>query len=193
MNIERPIPRAGKSALRLVGGIDFTPSDAAPRPTQRERKRRGPYKQQRQREYQDGLPVMDPAGEEDMIFRRIAEHRAAVTHYDRCVTVEQEAEGNVSADEFSHLQRNTRIASDEMMLFARCVILDRPTTRRGLIHQARYLVSQFNDLEGCKGCCRYLPDEIGERPWQMAFLQNLAAGLRKMAGEFDPQNQGGRP
>jgi len=51
-----------------------------------------------------------------------------------------------------------------------------------LIHRARQLVSQFND---CEGGCMYLPNEIGERPWPMAFLQHLAAGLRKMAGEFE--------
>jgi hypothetical protein len=134
------------------------------------------------------LPVIDPAGEEDKIFRHIAEHRAAAAHYDRCVTVEQEAEGKVSADEYSHLQRNTSNAFDEMMLWARCVVITRPTTRRGLIHQARYLASQFNDLEGCGQGCMYLPDKIGDRPWPMAFLQGLAAGLRKMAGELDPQD-----
>jgi hypothetical protein len=183
-----------RGALSLVGGIDFTPSEASPPPAPRKGKRRGAYQnERRQIEYQDGLPVIDPAGEEDTIFRHIAEHRAAVTHYDRCVTVEQEAEGKVSADEFSYLQHNTRNAYGEMMLFARCVILYRPTTRRGLIHQARYLVSQFNDLEGCKGGCMYLPDEIGERPWPMAFLQSLAAGLRKMAGELDSPSEGARP
>ncbi len=79
-----------------------------------------------------------------------------------------------------------------MMLFARAVILARPTTRRGLIHQVRYLVSQFNDLEGCRHGCMYLPDDICEQPWPMAFLQSLAAGLRKVAGELDPPTEGGR-
>jgi hypothetical protein len=103
----------------------------------------------------------------------------------------QEAEGKVSDDEYSYLQRNTSIAWDQMMMFSRCVILCRPTTRRGLIHQVRYLVSQFNDLVGCQQGCMYLPDNIGEQPWPMAFLQSLAAGLRKMAGELDPANEGG--
>jgi hypothetical protein len=49
--------------------------------------------------------------------------------------------------------------------------------------------SQFNDLEGCKQGCMYLPDNIGERPWPMALLQSLAAGLRKMAGELDPSDK----
>jgi hypothetical protein len=35
--------------------------------------------------------------------------------------------------------------------------------------------SQFNDLEGCKQGCMYLPDNIGERPWPMALLQSLSA------------------
>jgi hypothetical protein len=46
--------------------------------------------------------------------------------------------------------------------------------------------SQFNDLEDCKQGCMYLPDNIGERPWPMALLQSLAAGLRKKAGELNP-------
>jgi hypothetical protein len=109
----------------LVGGTDVKPS-AAPPETERlpaQRKRKGPYKQQARKEYQDGLPVIDPAGEEDRIFRHIAEHRAAAAHYDRCVTVENDAEGNVSDNEFSYLQRNTRIAFDQMMLWARSVIV----------------------------------------------------------------------
>ena len=102
MTIERPMfpPCGKKSAMRLVGGIDFTP----PRETEpllARRKRRGPYKDRLPIEYQDGLPIIDPAGEEDRIFRDIAEHRAAVAHYDRCVIVEQEAEGKVSTDEYS--------------------------------------------------------------------------------------------
>jgi hypothetical protein len=51
-----------------------------------------------------------------------------------------------------------------MMLWVRCVILDRPTTRRGLIHQARYLASQFSETEGCASGGPHLPDKIGERP-----------------------------
>jgi len=66
------------------------------------------YKERRLIEYQDGLPVIDPAGEEDPIFHEIARHRAAITHYDRCLTVEQEAEGNVSDNEYSYLQHNTK-------------------------------------------------------------------------------------
>src|SRR5258708_6431777 len=155
---------------------------------QRKGKRRGPYKERQPIEYQDGLPVIDPAGEEDKIFRFIAQHRAAAAHCDRCVTVENEAEGKVSDSEFFYLQNNTHNAFEQMMLFARAVILCRPTTRRGLIHQARYLVSQFNHLEDCEGGCIYLPDKVAERPWPMAFLQSLAAGLRKMAGELVPAN-----
>jgi hypothetical protein len=81
-----------------------------------------------------------------------------------------------------------------------CTVMDKLTNglrapifpRRGIVFQARYLASQFNDLEGCKGGCMYLPDDIRERPWPMVFLQSLAAGLRKMAGELDPADEGGR-
>jgi hypothetical protein len=188
-------PPSGKaSAFRVVGGIDFTPSPENERlPAQRKGKRRGAYLgERRQIEYHDGLPVIDPTSEEDRIFRCIADHREAATHYDRCVDVEQEAEGKASADEYSYLQHNTKNAFDEMVRFARCLILGRPTTRRGLIHQVRYLVSQFNDLVGCQGGCMYLPDLIDEQPWAMAFLRSLAAGLRKMGGELDPADEGSR-
>jgi len=184
-------PRAKTSALRLVGGINFTQPETEALAAPRKRKRRGPYTGERHKiEYQDGLPVIDPAGEEDPVFFDIARHRAAIAHYDRCVTVEDEAEGKVSDDEYFYLQHNTKNAFNNLMLFARCLILCRPTTRRGLIHQARYLVSQFNDLPGCQQGCTYLPDDIGERPWPMAFLQSLATGLRKMGGELDPQDKG---
>ncbi len=72
------------------------------------------------------------------------------------------------------------------------MILFRPITRRGLIHQVRYLASQFNAIKTVEGHCCYLPDEISEKPWQLAFLRSLAAGLRKMAGELDPQDEGGQ-
>jgi hypothetical protein len=104
------------------------------------------------------------------------------------VTVENEAEGKVSANEFSHLQQNSRNAFEQLMLFARCIIIHRPTTRRGLIHQARYLAAQFSKHVGWDdGACSlmYSPDEINGRPWMEAFQRSLAAGLRKMAGELD--------
>src|ERR1700682_1101781 len=177
-----------KTAFKIVAGTDHVaPSGTNPPPAEKSsrKRRRSPYKDPQPIEYQDGSPVIDPTGEKDEIFRFLAQHRAAADHYDRCVTVENEAEGKVSDSEFFYLQNNTRNAFEQMMLFARCVILQRPTTRRGLIHQARYLVSQFSDPDGCASGGWSLPDKVGERPWPMAFLQSLAAGLRKMAGELD--------
>jgi hypothetical protein len=101
--------------------------------------------------------------------------------------IECEAEGKVSAAEFSHLENNSRNAFENMMLFARGVILARPSTHRGLIHQARYLAAQFNDPIASASGCTYLPDKIGEQPWPQTYLRNLAAGLRKMAGELDDE------
>jgi hypothetical protein len=37
-----------------------------------------------------------------------------------------------------------------------------------------------------------LPDEIDSKPWPLAFLQSLAAGLRNMAGDLDAQDEGGQ-
>jgi len=58
-------------------------------------------------------------------------------------------ESGSSPTEQSFLQKNSVYAFQQMMMFARAVILCRPTTRRGLIHQARYLASQFNDPAAC--------------------------------------------
>ena len=84
--------------------------------------------------------------------------------------IECEAEGKVSAAEFSHLENNSRNAFENMMLFARGVILARPSTHRGLIHQARYLAAQFNDPIASASGCTYLPDKIGEQPWPQTYL-----------------------
>jgi hypothetical protein len=180
-----------RPAFKIVAGTDSADqssghSELTSEPPPRKQKPRKMYKEREPIEYQDGLPIIDPLGEEDEIFRHIAEHRDAIAHYDRCVDVQGDAEGKVSADELAHLQRNTHHAFEQMMLFARCVIIVRPTTRRGLIHQARYLVSQFSDPIGCKSGCTYLPDDVTGQPWPLAFLRSLAAGLRKMGGELDP-------
>ena len=55
----------------------------------------------------------------------------------------------------------------------------------------RYLAAQFTDPDGCTSGGWALPDTIGEdeTPWQLVFLRSLAAGLRKMAGEF-PEQEG---
>jgi hypothetical protein len=53
-----------KTAFKIVAGNDFVAqppdADALEEPAQRKRKMRGPYKDRRPIEYQDGLPVIDP-------------------------------------------------------------------------------------------------------------------------------------
>ena len=61
-----------------------------------------------------------------------------------------------------------------------------------LIHQARYLASLFTEPDACASGGPYLPDTIDEKPWPLAFLRSLAAGLRKMGAELDEPKQGGR-
>ncbi|MEH2570077.1 hypothetical protein V1289_009704 [Bradyrhizobium sp. AZCC 2289] len=146
------------SFLRIVAGLDVplqaaSNPTAAPAPHQptRKRKVRAPYKERQPIEYQDGLPIIDRTGEQDEIFRFIAQHREAAAHYDRCVTVEQEAEGKVSDSEFFYLKNNTSNAFEQMMLFARCVILQRPTTRRGRWRSCRALP---------QGCGRWAASSI---------------------------------
>jgi hypothetical protein len=170
--------------LRLVAGTEIV----APLPSTEEEP---PAKSKLRKMSKEREPVIDPAGEADKIFLRIAKHREAAAHFDRCVDIESEAEGKVSEAEHSHLQNNTSNAGEQMMLHARGLILCRPTTRRGLIHQVRYLAAQFTDPDGCASGGWALPDTIGEdeTPWQLVFLRSLAAGLRKMAGEF-PEQEG---
>jgi hypothetical protein len=179
--------------LRIVAGTEIAAPLPGHAPPPR-KKARVPYKDREPIEYQDGLPIIDPADEADPIFSKIAKHREAAAHFDRCVDIVNDAEGKVSEAEYSHLQNNASNAGELMMLHARGLILCRPTTRRGLIHQARYLASQFTDPEGCASGGWALPDTIGEdeTPWQLVFLRSLAAGRRKMAGEF-PEQEGALP
>jgi hypothetical protein len=165
-----------KTAFKIVAGTDFAPVISAPaatasasdKPVQR-KKERGAYNylDRKRIEYQDGLPVIDPAGEEDPIFHHIAAHRRAIDHYDRCITVQCEAEGKVSDSEYTFLEHSTGNAFGEMICHAKGIILCKPTTRRGLIHQARYLAAQFIEHVGWdEGACQsmYLPGKIGDRP-----------------------------
>lgn len=156
--------------LKLVGGLDVDPALLDAPPATGNGKTRG------MRFYRDGLPVVDPEGKADPVFRHIAEHRAAIKHYDHCVATEPD-----NSDE-AHL------AYKQMERCAKALIVCRPTTRRGLIHQAQYLAVQFSPHVGWDEGAHdliYLPNEIGNRPWVAAFLRGLSASLRKMGAEFD--------
>jgi hypothetical protein len=160
--------------FRLVGGTDVDPALLEPPATQGNRKER------KIREYRNGLPVVDPEGEADPIFRHIAAHRVAINHYDHCIEIDSD---------------ETHLAFEQMERRAEALILCRPTTRRGLIHQAQYLAAQFSVGIGWDEGAHdniYLPGEISNRPWVAAFLRSLAAGLRKMGGEFEVESKGGQ-
>ena len=73
-------------------------------------------------------------------------------------------------------------------LHARGLILCRPTTRRGLIHQCDIAQVHNRTASRAAGALR-IPVGEDETPWQLVFLRSLAAGLRKMAGEF-PSRRG---
>jgi hypothetical protein len=62
-----------KTAFKIVAGTDFAGQSSGPSAPMREqplpkRKARGPYSDRKRIEYQDGLPIIDPAGEADEIF-----------------------------------------------------------------------------------------------------------------------------
>jgi hypothetical protein len=77
------------------------------------------YRSGSQIEYQDGLPIIDAAGEADPIFSKIAHTGKAAAHFDRCVTLQNEAEGEVSDAEYCHLENNASNAGELMMVHAR--------------------------------------------------------------------------
>jgi hypothetical protein len=114
------------------------------------------------------MPLEMPLGG-DTVYRRIAEHREAVAVYDRCVDAESD----------------TSQAFDEMMFAARCLIIDIPTTRTGLIRWIRYVRSLLIAKDGSP----YLPDEIGGKPWIDAFLRNLLVRLRDMGNKHPDEKR----
>jgi hypothetical protein len=97
---------------------------------------------------------------DDPIFFEIERHQRAVEAYDKAVDAENAAEGKVSAEEFAYLQNCTKFAFDQMMLFARCLVIVNAKSRAGLIALAKYLEQQFNDRDGCQNGCMYMADDI---------------------------------
>jgi hypothetical protein len=140
-------------------------------------------------EASDGLPV---SPYDDYALLNIARHREAVLAYDRAIDAEMDE--NASPEAYDGLTAATAKAYAHLMLMARCLVIVSPQTRRGAIHLAKYLASQFNDLVDCKNGCVYLPDEINGRPWPEVFLKSLARGLRSMGAEFPKmKRKRGRP
>jgi hypothetical protein len=100
----------------------------------------------------------------DTACHRIAQHRAAVSLYDLCVDAENDAEGWVSDEDFAHLQQATCKALNDMMFFARCLIIDLPTTRTGMLRWTRYMRKLLVDWRGTNSGSPYLPDKLGDEP-----------------------------
>ena len=77
-----------------------------------------------------------------------------------------------------------------MMLAARCLILDVPTTRTGLVRLTTYLRKIMIDPVGCDGGSPYLPDKLCGKPWFDAFLKVLTKRLRSMGDELSDEGRG---
>lgn len=116
----------------------------------------------------------------DTVHLRIAQHREAVSLYDLCVDAECEAEDKVSDEEYDRLQKASARAYEDMMFFARCLIIDVPTTRTGLIKWTRYMRMLLVDWRGTNSGSPYLPDKIGDEPWINRFFKILTDRLGKM-------------
>jgi hypothetical protein len=121
---------------------------------------------------------------DDPIFFEIERHRRAVKAHDKALDAQNAAEGKVSAEEFAYLQHCTGRAFDEMMLFARAIVIFPAQSRAGLIALAKYLERQFNDRDGCENGCMYMPDDINGQLWPHVFMRSLASSLRRMGAEF---------
>jgi hypothetical protein len=102
----------------------------------------------------------------------------------RYAAVEREfaAEGNVSRADFERFRDETARVTQDMVLYASCLVMARPKTRAGLIAQVKYLEEQFDD----DGECTYMPEDIAGEPWPKVFLKELRLSLRKMGREFPP-------
>ena len=121
---------------------------------------------------------------DDPIFFEIERHQRAVEAHNKAIDAENAAEGKVSAEEFAYLQHCTKAAFDQMMLFARCLVIVNAKSRAGLIALAKYLEQQFNDRDGCQNGCAYMPDDINGQLWPHVFVRSLARNLRRMGAEF---------
>lgn len=121
---------------------------------------------------------------DDPIFFEIERHQRAVKAYKKAVDTQSAAEGKVSAEEFAYLQHSTNAAFNEMMLFARCLVIMNAKSRAGLIALAKYLEQQFNDRDGCQNGCMHMPDDINGKLWPHVFVSSLARNLRRMGAEF---------
>jgi hypothetical protein len=116
----------------------------------------------------------------DTVHYRVAQHRAAVSLYDVCVDAENDNEGSISNEDFERLQQATSKAFNDMMFFARCLIIDIPTTRTGLLKWTRYMRKLLVDWRGTNSGSPYLPDKIGDEPWINTFFKILTDRLSKM-------------
>lgn len=131
-----------------------------------------------------GNPIRMTARGGDNVYIRIAEHREAVTIYDRYVDAVNDAEGKIPAGDFARLEAATAQAFDQMEFAARCLIIDVPTTRTGLARWAVYLRKVLNDGDDLGGGSVYLPEKINGKPWIDTLLRALSTRLRGMGDEF---------
>ncbi|OAF11786.1 hypothetical protein AYJ54_07965 [Bradyrhizobium centrolobii] len=88
----------------------------------------------------------------------------------------------------AQLGRSER-AFDEMMFAARCLIIDVPTTRTGLMRWTQYLRKLRIDWNACGSGSPYLPDKINSKPWTDTFLRALSTQLRKMGDGPSPRRK----
>ncbi len=82
------------------------------------------------------------------------------------------AEGKVPENVLNGFKKYTSDASDELTIAAKLLVFVNPTTRAGLIEQARYLEKQFEEDD-----CWTMPEDINGKPWPQVFLKELALSL----------------
>jgi hypothetical protein len=116
----------------------------------------------------------------DPTFVRIAQHRDAVSRHDRAVTEEYAAEEQkVAPERLEELREHTNAARDHMMEVARIMLLDPPTTARGLARLSFY-VSCLHDIDDVHDSSPYLPEKINGEPWLLIFLRTVGLASRRI-------------
>lgn len=114
----------------------------------------------------------------DPAYLRIAEHREAMQRYDRAVEAYCLAETQgASRVRLNEIDEEIGPACDAMFEAARLMLLDKPTTARGLARLAAYVRCLCIEADGGSP---YIPDKINGKPWLLVFLPTVAHSSRRI-------------
>jgi hypothetical protein len=161
MTLERP---SEKSALRLVGGVDFTPKAVEPSLPKR-----------RRTVAIDLEPEETPAAKmhwrtRELVREDIKLHMEARAAYGQAVAWESAAESEkLPQDQIEEARQRTAMAFNYMGHRGRHLVVCMPTDPRALVDLLMYLEQNFS----------VLPQEISGRSLAFHLLRTMRLSLRK--------------